>query len=40
MKRFENPEIQVSMLVVEDVITASTTCEIDNPNCPKDTGMG
>lgn len=33
MKKFENPEIQVEALAVEDVITTSN-------NCPTDLGMG
>lgn len=39
MKKFENPEIQVSNLEIEDIVTTSI-CPSDNPNCPKDTGIG
>ena len=39
MKKFENPEIQIDALAVEDVI-ATSGGNIDNPNCPTDLGMG
>ena len=41
MKKFENPEMQIEKLAVEDVITTSTsTCNSDTPNCVGDLGMG